>query len=464
MSITTRSGGPETLLTSCHGPVHHFGDDGYDAACASWNLAWQQRPAVVVRAATEADVAKAVAHAVANGMSVAVQNTGHGVVRPADEGTVLIVMKDLDSVRVDPAARTATLGGGATWAPVLAAAQEHGLAPLLGSAPHVGAVGYSLGGGFGWLARRHGLAVDTIRALRVALTDGRVVTASPHEEPELFWALCGTAGSSLGVVVEMTIGLAPVTEVYAGNLFYPLGAADEVFERYLDWCERAPAELTSAFTSMAFPPLDIVPEPLRGQVFAIVRGCYAGAPGDAAGAGLVDEWRGWREPIMDTWGPMPFARCAEISMDPVDPLPAASSGRWLARADATVAQAMLQAVVGGDAPSPMLLAEIRHGGAAVNRPNTAVSFGGRSGQWVMELVGLVGAPEAAADLSRRFDAAWERLGPLLAPVPGYPNFEEGEGRVAMTRHSFDAATLQRLAAAKRHYDPSDVFRHGLQLG
>lgn len=280
MSKQSPSGAGEHLAPPNNGAVLHQGDALYAETCAGWNLAWTQRPAVVVKASSDADVQHAVRYAATHGLSVAVQNTGHGVTVPADEQSLLIVTKGLDRVSLDPQAQTATIGGGTTWEPVLAEAQLHGLAPLLGSAPHVGSIGYSLGGGFGWLARKYGLAVDSIRSLRVVLADGRSVTTSPTEEPELFWAMCGTAGGSLGVVVEMTVELVRVTDVYAGNLFYPLDAARDVFDRYVDWSEKAPEELTSAFNITAFPPLDLVPEPLRGNTFVIVRGCYAGAAGD----------------------------------------------------------------------------------------------------------------------------------------------------------------------------------------
>lgn len=463
MSNHPHPNGIKQLAASCHGPVLHPADDLYAETCQGWNLAWTQRPAAVVRAASENDVTHAVRYADAQGLSVAVQNTGHGVTVPADEQSVLIVTKDLDQVSIDPQARTATIGGGVTWEPVLAAAQEHGLAPLLGSAPHVGAVGYSLGGGFGWLARKHGLAVDTVRSLRVVLADGRTVTASPTEESELFWAMCGTSGSGLGVVVEMTIALAPVTDVYAGNLFYPLDAAAEIFDRYVNWSEQAPVELTSAFNITAFPPLDLVPEPLRGNTFVIVRGCYAGAPGDETGRQLVNEWRTWREPLMDTWATMPFARQAEISMDPVDPVPAATSGRWLSRLDNTVLQAMLDAVVGGGAPSPMMFAETRHGGGATHRENPAVSFGVRDGQRMLELVGMITTPGTDAELERRFESTWERIRANLNPLPGYLNFAEGHEKVQISHQSFDRPTRERLTAAKHLYDPRNVFRHSIPL-
>lgn len=465
MTIDQSVDGVQELADACQGPVLTPEDEGYAEVSQPWNLAFAHRPALVVRAATETDVVHAVRHAAAHGLGVAVQSTGHGVSLPADGQSVLISTVDLDQVHVDPVARTATVGGGATWRPVLAAGQEHGLAPLLGSAPDIGVVGYSLGGGSGWLARKHGLGVDQIRSMRVVLADGHVVTASPSEEPELFWALCGSAGGVLGVVVEMTVGLAPVADVYAGNLFYPVEAAGEVFDRYLDWAGRAPAELTSAFTLMAFPPMDMVPEPLRGQTFAIVRGCYAGDPGQDLGAAsdLVDELRAWRAPVMDTWSVMPFARSEEISMDPVDPLPGATSGRWLARLDRTVFEAMLEALVGGDAPSPMLLAEVRHSGGATAAPNSQVSFEGRDGGWLLELVGIVAGPGAAEDLAHRFETVWRRVDRHLASTSGYLNFVEGTDRARCASQAFSGQTLARLAACKRRFDPDDLFRFGIPL-
>ncbi|WP_159621353.1 FAD-binding oxidoreductase [Ruania rhizosphaerae] len=455
MTITTSL---DDLAAICEGRVLQAGDDGYDEVCACWNLAWTHRPAVVVQAAGEADVVYAVRHAAARGWAVAVQTTGHGVTVPADEHSLLLVTGALDRVRIDPVSRTAAIGGGITWTSVLAAAQEQQLAPLLGSAPHVGAVGYSLGGGFGWLARAYGLAVDSIRSLRVVLADGRVITTSPQDEPELFWAMCGTTGSALGVVVEMTVALHPVDQVYGGDLFYALPDAREVFEFYGDWINRAPSELTSAFNITAFPPLEMVPEPLRGQTFAIVRGCFAGEM--EAGRELVDQWRSWRTPLMDTWAPMPFSQVAQISMDPVDPVPAASSGRWLATLGPQVPEVMLEAIAG---PSPMLFAEVRHAGGAIRRDNPAVSFAARDARYCLELVGMIPSAEADAELERRFEHAWRRLAPHLSDLCGYLNFAEGTERVQLAARAFPAETQARLAAAKRRYDPDDVFRHSISL-
>lgn len=452
--------GFDRLVASCTGPVLIPEDDAYARACASWNVTWNHHPAVVVQAAGEADVIAAVRFAADQGLAVVVQATGHGVTTTADDRSLLLQTAGLDAIRLDPDARQVTVGGGVTWSPVLAQAQQHGLAPLLGSAPHVGAVGYTLGGGFGWLGRAHGLAVDQVRSLRVVLADGRVVTTSPDHEPDLFWALCGAGGGSLGVVVEMTIGLAEVAEVYAGNLFYPLDAAGDVFERYRTWVAQTPQALTSAFNITAFPPLDVVPAPLRAKTFVIVRGCQVGEPAEAAAQ--IDRWRQWRTPLIDTWGAMPFARSAEISQDPVDPVPAASSGRWLATLDDQVLDAML-AGFPDDGPPSLLFAETRHAGGAISRPNPHVSFAARDAAHSLEMVGLVTSPEVAAGIDRRFTSTWQQLAGHLAQLPGYLNFVEGPERVDAMTQAFDDEHLRRLAMIKRAYDPTDVFRYGVRL-
>jgi FAD/FMN-containing dehydrogenase len=209
-------------------------DPGYAESCAAWNVLFQHHPAVLVVAETSSDIAAAVRFARAGGFRVAVQATGHGVARPAD-GAVLIVTSKMTDVTIDPARRTAKVAAGAKWGAVLAPAQAHGLAPLLGSTTDVGAIGYTLGGGMGWLARRYGLAADSVRSFDLVTPDGELVHASSDEHAELFWALKGGGAGTLGVVTSMEIDLYPVANVYAGNLLYPIEMAAEVIARWRDW-------------------------------------------------------------------------------------------------------------------------------------------------------------------------------------------------------------------------------------
>jgi hypothetical protein len=436
------------------------GDPNYDRARAAWNLHFDHRPAVVVEAASVADVVEAVRYANDNDLPIAIQATGHGVTSLAD-GAVLIKTGKLDYVAIDPESRTARVGGGVTWGPVLAAAQEHGLAPLLGSSPGVGAVGYTLGGGFGWLGRKYGLAVDHVRSFKVVLADASVIVASDAENTDLFWALRGAGIGSLGVVVEMEVDLFPVTEVYAGNLLYPVEVAREAFELYTRWSADLPDEMTTAFTVMNFPPVEMVPPPLRGQSFAIIRGCHSG---DLAEAGaLVDFWRQWKTPAFDMFGPMPFAEAATISNDPEDPMPGMTGSRWLNRLDSNVIDAVLETMAGDESgPSPLIFVEIRHAGGAISRPVEGASYSSRGADRLLEAVAPVMDPGAPARIRATLARLWERLGPSLAEG-AYLNFLEGEDRKAATQDAFDTDSYARLVRIKRTFDPTNRFAHGIDL-
>ena len=294
------------------------GDEGYDEAAKGWNGGSRltHRPVTIVVAADVGDVIATVAYAAERGLGLGVQATGHGVALPC-EG-VLLVTGRMDEIEIDAEARTAWVGAGCAWAPVLAAAQEHGLAPLVGSSTSIGAVGYTLGGGLGWLARKYGPACDAVRSFEVVTPDGELVQASRGEHPELFHALRGGGGGALGVVTEMEIELFPVTTVYGGNLVYGAAAAGEVLARWSAWVAAAPAELTSSVVFVDGP--DRPPA-------VLVRGCWCGDVDE--GRRVLDEWRAIMPPDVDAWRELPFAAIASVSDHPVEPRPAVITGGWL---------------------------------------------------------------------------------------------------------------------------------------
>jgi FAD/FMN-containing dehydrogenase len=429
----------------------------YDHARGGWNLMYSHHPATVVEAASAGDVVETVRAAAQAGAGVTVQATGHGFTTPAEE--VLVVTTGIDHVEIDPAAATARVGAGVKWEPVLGQAQRHGLAPLLGSSPGVGAVGYTLGGGFGWLGRRHGLCADRVRWFRVVLADGSLVTASAEENPDLFWALRGGGHGSLGVVVEMEIELVAVDRVYGGNLLYPIEAAMEVFDRYREWSADLPDEITSAFTIMNYPPIEDVPEPVRGRSFALVRGCHCGDMEEAAA--MIDGWRRWREPAVDMFGPMPFGEVAAISQDPIDPVPAMSSGRWLSGLDLGVGEAIVEAAAATDGPSPVIIAETRHAGGAISRPPSDTAYSTRHAERLLQIVALTPTPEMVEDTHSRLERLWHRLDDRV--VAPYLNFLEGDERREAGGSAFDPATWERLTAIKAKVDPDGIFSSGLAV-
>jgi FAD/FMN-containing dehydrogenase len=272
----------------------------------------------------------------------------------------------------------------------------------------VGAVGYTLGGGTGWLARRYGLSADSVNRFEIVTADGRLRTASSNEESELFWALRGAGMGNLGVVTGMEVQLHPVAEVYGGNLLYPAEAATDVLARWHAWLPAVPDELTSAVVLMNYPPFDAVPEPVRGRSFAVVRGAFAGPA--AEGERLMAYWRDWRAPVLDQFGTLPFARIAEVSQDPVDPMPIIGRGLWLDDLAPAAMDAIVAATLLHDGPPTLTLAELRHAGGAIARvaPDDA-AYGNRGAPLLLNLIGVAPSPEAGA----RVDACIEAGGELL---------------------------------------------------
>lgn len=448
----------DQLREATTGQVVTADDGAYDDVRSAWNLSYQHAPAVVVVAETTEDVVAAVRHARSQGLRIAVQTTGHGVGRLADAGALLIDLSKLVDVRIDPEARTATVAGGTTWRPVLEAASAVGLAPLLGSTPDVGVVGYTLGGGLGWLARAHGMGREMLRAAELVTPDGDVVEVSESSNPELLWALRGGGTSGLGIVTSMTVDLVPVSMVYGGNLLYPAEMAPEVMARYAEWVQDLPDAMTSSVVLMNFPPFEEVPEPIRGRSFAIVRGCHSGSLEE--GQALVDEWRAWAVPALDMFGPMPFAAVETISNDPVDPVAAAVTTEWLTELSSDVIDVLRRATYPTAGPPLLAFSEVRHVGGAAGR-GVGAAFGGTT-DLLLEVVAITPTPEAGVAAK----ALLEQLHRQLAPATTggtYLNFTEGEEKQSRSASGFEADALERLRAVKAEIDPADVMSHGVDV-
>lgn len=433
----------------------------YDRARTAWNVTVRQRPAVLVVPTTSAEVAEAVRFARAAGLRVAVQATGHGVARAADD-VLLLLTHRLSAVEVDPVARTAVVGAGAKWGAVLGPAQQHGLAPLMGSTTDVGAVGYVLGGGLGWLGRRYGLGSDSVRSFELVTPDGIEVHCDRFEQPELFWALRGGGAGSLGVVTSMEIDLYPVDTVYAGNLLYPVEMAAEVMTRWRDWVAGVGDELTSSVLVMNFPPFEHVPAPVRGQSFVIVRGCWSGDL--AAGQELIDEWRGWRQPALDMFGPIPFTEADTISNDPVDPMPALMTSELFD----TLPDEAIAAIVRAAAPAPgqppiLAFAEVRHGGGAVRTRAAGASIDrSRAAEFFFNTVAVAAVEHAELAIDAQFRQLRRELQPYTTGA-AYLNFLEGAERCQRTADAFSQENFRRLQVVKGALDVEDRFAHGLPL-
>src|SRR5919107_905138 len=363
----------EAFRGGLRGTAYAPGEEGYDEARMAWNLNAHQHPSLVVMAAGPVDVISAVRLARDEGLGVGVMATGHGVAYPCDGG-ILINTSRLRGVRVDPEARTARVEPGALWADVIPEAQVFELAGLVGSSSEVGVVGYTMGGGFGWLGRKYGFNADSVREADVVAAEGELLRVSAYEHPDLFWGLKG-GGGDFGIVTSMEFALYPLTAVFGGNLFYSLEQTPEVLDLYSRWVETFPEEMTSAIAFMNFPPLPELPEPLRGESFVSVRGCYCGEPLEA-GEELLRPWREFGEPQVDTFGVMPYQQMDMISMDPPDPLAFYSHVELLGELSPEAIDKLV-ALAGVESESPLIILELRQLGGVLARPPADLSPIGR---------------------------------------------------------------------------------------
>jgi hypothetical protein len=439
----------EALRAAIAGQVFVPGQAGYDQARQAWNLAVDERPSVVVVAGSAADVAQAVRYARAHGMRVAPQGTGHGAapLEPLD-GAMLLRTTRMRRVGIDPAARTARAEAGAVWQDVIVPAAEHSLAALAGSSPNVGVTGYTLGGGLGWLARRYGLAANSVTAAELVTPGGDLVRADAGHEPDLFWAVRG--GGGVGVVTALEMRLYPVGELYAGDLFFPVQRAAEVLHAWREWTATAPDEVTSICHILRLPPLPEVPEPLRGRAFAIVEAACLGDAG--TGAELIGPLRRLG-PELDTVAMIPVSALGQLNMDPSQPVPGEGDGAFLADFPAAAIDA-LAAAAGPDAATPPDSVEVRHLGGALARPAPA---GGAQpsidASYLLFAAAAVPAPGLAGPVRGRVQAVKDALAPWHASYDYY-NFEEAPAPASAV---LPPASARRLQEIKASYDPGQVM-------
>ncbi|WP_237773491.1 FAD-binding oxidoreductase [Streptomyces luteocolor] len=430
------------------------GDAGYDEELAGFQTGFAARPAVVFGAETAADVVAAVSYATARALPVGVQATGHGL-PGASEGGVLVSTRRMDSVRIDPEARTATVGAGVRWGRVVEAAAPHGLAPLNGSAPSVGAVSYTLGGGLGLLAREFGYAADHVRSLDVVTADGTLRHVTAETAPELFWGLLG-GGANLGVVTELEIGLVPVTRVYGGAVAFDGREVDPaaLLRGYEEWTRTVPDELTSSLSALAYPDIPQLPPHLRGRYLVSVHVAFTGTP--AEGERLVAPLRALGPAVSDTLREMPYTESRTIHSDPDFPHAYYGDSVVLDGLDVRGAAELL-ALTGPEAAS-MHVVKIHHLGGALARPaRNAVSH--RGAGWVAMIL----SPLDGTDVATVRELHAEAFGRVAPQAVGrFLNFAFGGGD--RPEGIYEPETRKRLAELKATYDPANLFRRNYDVG
>ncbi|MEU0238713.1 FAD-binding oxidoreductase [Nocardiopsis sp. NPDC006198] len=460
----------ESLAALVAGPVHAPGSEGYETARTGMQLLDRHLPVAVVEAQDAGDVRAAVAWAAGRGLRVAAQLTGHGLgsglgggeggAERREEGAagaggdrppagVLIATGRLRGVQVDPGRATAWVGAGSTWQDVIDAAAPYGLAPLSGSAPGVGAVSYTLGGGVGLLARRYGFAADHVARLDMVTADGRLREVTEEAEPELFWAVRG-GGGAFGVVTGMEIGLFPVARLYGGSLYFDATAEPGVLDAWRRWAETTPEELTSGASMLAYPDFPGVPEAMRDRLVVQVSVAWSGPPEE--GPALVEPLRSAGPVLADTLGELPYADSGSVFDEHDDPAGYRGRSVLVDGLDAESLGALTRLV--GTAPS-MCVVWLRHlGGALAREPGSANAVGHRDAAYALTVLTFADGEDTGAS-----EALRERAAGLVSDRAVGRSSTLGFGPMdgAAVREAFDPGDYARLTRVKAAFDPDGVF-------
>ncbi|MGZ8749945.1 MAG: FAD-binding oxidoreductase [Pseudonocardia sp.] len=436
-------------LASITGPVLRPADAGYAAEIAAFNTAVTRRPGIVVGADSEDDVVTAVAGAGADGLPVGVKGAGHG--STADPAApVLLSTRRLDAVTVDPRARTARVGSGATWAQVLAAAAPHSLTALTPSSTRVGVAGYTLGGGLGLLGRRYGFAADHLRRLRLVTADGRPHEIDADRAPELHWALRGAGRSGFGVVTELEFALFPLTRLYGGGIVWPAAAAADVLHAWREWAPTLPDEAGTSVALLRVPRDAGWPAPLHDRTMVHVR--FTGADVDAvSGDALLAALRTVGTPLLDEVGELSLTATDAVHRDPVAPAPVHDGGAALRELPAPAVDALL-AAADVDVASPLTTVELRALGGALGRaPAVPAAVAGRGAAYALHVQGRLVEP-VAADVPDAVATLLDAVAPwsLGAALPTFA----GAGEPTELWSPRDRARLRLLRQA---VDPKGMF-------
>jgi hypothetical protein len=428
------------------------GDDRFDQARQAWNLAVDQRPAAVAFPESAADVAAAVGWAAERGLRVAAQGTGHNA-GPLGSlaDTMLVRTGQMRGIRIDPHTRTARVEAGAVWLDVVHAAARHGLAALAGSSPDVGVAGYTLGGGMSFLGRKYGLTANNVHAIEMVTADGRLVRADHEHESDLFWALRG-GGGSFGVVTAIEFHLFPITEAYAGILWYPIERGSKVLHAWGELTRNGPPdELTTVGRFLNLPPIPEIPEPVRGKSFVIVETYHLGDPAQADA--LLAPLRALG-PINDTIATVPVPALSHMHMDPEQPVPGAGDGLMIEALPSEAIDAFVQAA-GPGAAFPLVSVEVRHLGGefARARPGNG-ALASIDASYGLYAVGMASVPELVAPVTAQIAAVKNALAPWAARQM-YLNFAENQHPAAPF---WTEQAYQRLRRIKANVDPADRIR------
>jgi FAD/FMN-containing dehydrogenase len=437
-----------------HGNLVRPGDAAYDEARAIWNGVHDGRPAVIAQCADASDVRHAIGFARSEGLDVAVRGGSHSIPGFSTcDGGIVIDLSPMKGIEVDEPGRTASAQGGVVWNEFDAATQEHGLATTGGLVSTTGVAGFTLGGGIGWLMRKHGLACDNLRSAEVVTADGQILTASATENQDLFWGLRG-GGGNFGVVTSFEFDLHPVgPTVTAGPVFYPGERAEEILRFYRDFARDLPDELTTLANLLTAPPAPFLPEEWHGKKLIGLIGCYAGDPEE--GAKAMQPLRDLGDPVADLVGPMPYVQMQGL-IDALYPrgTKAYMKAGYMRDLDDKAIETLVR--YHQDATSPASEIHVHHFGGAVARvDDDETAYGDRQAPYVLNIIAM---SHEEGGLDSHVDWAQRLYGEIEPSLTGgaYINFLSAEGKERV-QAAYGAEKFARLRALKDRYDPTNLF-------
>jgi len=454
-TVTARSQSFKTFKDSLNGSVLLPNDHRYDKLRTPWLEVMEQRPAVIVEAASVTDVVAAVDFAREEGLDFGVMATGHGIAAPCDG--LLLRFGDMDDVFVDNKAKIAKVGPGVVSSQLLGAIEKHGLVYPAGQVGNVGVVGFSLGGGIGWLVRKLGAAVDYVVGADVVLADGSVVRADAKQNADLFWALRG-GGGNFGVVVALEIALSPLSGVVGGEVYYPLERAAELLRFYRDWSAQLSIETSTVFRLLAVPPQPSAPSEIRGKKVCMIGVCHADV--DTADAVLA--------PLSELGKPLlrDVKKRSVASMAGLDPAshmggaPAYGQVEYLRVFSDGVIDRLVH--LANTMLPPLTQFEVQQlGGALLNKSlESRGAFEPSSASHLLHLE----SPAVKAPLAEIAGATTEAFAALGDVYTGekYFNFLRGDEQPNVER-AFGNTKFARLQQLKAQYDPHNFFHLNLNI-
>jgi FAD/FMN-containing dehydrogenase len=438
------------LRARMNGEVTVPSDAGYDQARAVFFSGFDRRPAAIVRAADASDVSRVVKLARETGAELAVRSGGHSRAgHGTSEGGIVLDLSAMNAVEIDAGSRTAWAETGIDAGGYTRATGEHGLATGLGDTASVGVSGLTLGGGVGYLVRKHGMTIDDLLGAEVVTADGELVKVDEENHPDLFWALRG-GGGNFGVATRLRFRLHEVDQVVGGMLMLPASA--EVLSGFVAAADAAPEELSAIANVTKAPPLPFVPAEWHGKPVVLALMVYAG---DAeAGEQAIAPIRALATPLADMVRPIRYQQMYEGFEAPA---PAYFGGKNLLVDTFApgAADAILEHLESSTAPMSAVQLRV-FGGAMARVPDSATAFGYRGAKMMVNVAAMyqnpADGPEHEAWASSLVTALSDGT-----PARAYVGFVGDEGDEGV-RRAYPPATLERLAEVKRQYDPDNVFR------